>query len=290
MRSVLVLNAPIAMVLSASSPADTYTDISAKETRLVAYDYAKCVVGRHAASASAALLIDEDNGTMMRSHRDLIDGDCLVQTMHTGARMKFPGELYRYALADALFLRELASAPAIDPSNVPPLERRTLSDPPAALPANASNNAKAKYEEATKGFDETKSFRVLGEYGECVVRANPAAAKALLLTRPETAGENSSFDALRSALAECLPPDRTLTFGKLVLRGTIAVNYYRLAHSLRQVGGKRTPAGGQSYGEDLSSPNLATRSPMRGAMARAALRSPSAPDASPILRFTIPRM
>ncbi len=235
MHLVLVLSLAVAMTLSVPLAADPYTDISASETRLIAYDYAKCVVGRHTASASAALLIDVDNGTMMRSHRDLIDGDCLVRTMHTGARMKFPGDLYRYALADALFARELAAAPAIDPSTVPPLERRTLPDPPAPLPANASAKDKAKYEEAVKDFDEVKSFRVLGEYGECVVRANPTAAKELLLTRPETASENSRFDALRPSLAECLPPDRTLTFGRLVLRGTIAVNYYRLAHSLGQV-------------------------------------------------------
>lgn len=233
MRSVLVISPAVAMALSASLAAEPYTDVSLSETRLIAYDYAKCVVGRHARSASAALLVDVDNGTMMRSHHDLIDGDCLVQTMHTGARMKFPGDLYRYALADALFAREFATTPVIDPSNVPALERRTLPDPPAPLPASASANDKAKYEEALKDFDEVQSFRVLGEYGECVVRANPAAAKALLLTRPETTSENRSFDALRPALAECLPPDKTLTFGRFVLRGTIAVNYYRLAHSLR---------------------------------------------------------
>lgn len=82
-----------------------------------------------------------------------------------------------------------------------------------------------------KGFDEAQSFWVLGKYGECVVRTNPAAAKALLLTRVETSGEARAFDALRQALGECLPEGKTLAFGKLVLRGTIAVNYYRVAHA-----------------------------------------------------------
>jgi hypothetical protein len=103
------------------------------------------------------------------------------------------------------------------------------------LPANASKRAKAKYEEALKNFDEAQSFWLLGKYGECVVRTDPAAAKALLQTRVETAGEVIAFDGLRPALAECLPEGKTLAFGKLVLRGTIAVNYYRLAHAARAI-------------------------------------------------------
>jgi hypothetical protein len=231
MRSVLVL-APLATVTFAQpSAADPYTEFSPKETRQIAYEYAQCVVGRHFASASAATLSDIDNNAMISAHRDLIDGECLVNAMHGGAQMRFPGDLYRYALADALFARELAAAPVIDPSNTPPLQRRSPPDPPAPLPPNASKGAKAKYQEALKNFDEEQSFRALGEYGECVVRNNAAAAKALLLTHVETAGEAAAFDALRPALAECLPVGKTLAFGKLVLRGTIAVNYYRLAHA-----------------------------------------------------------
>lgn len=233
MRSVLVLSPIVAIASATASAADPYTDVSVRETRVIAYDYAKCVVRRHADSASAALLSDVDNGTMMRSHADLIDGDCLVQTMHSGAKMKFPGDLYRYALADALIARELSAAAIIDSSNIAPLQRRNSPDRPAPPPVNANKSDRAKYERAMENFYEAQSFRALGEYGECVVRTNPAGARDLLLTRPESAGENSRFDALHPALAECLPPGKTLTFGKLVLRGTIAVNYYRLAHSPR---------------------------------------------------------
>jgi hypothetical protein len=231
MRSVLVLVPVAAIAFSQAWAANPYTELSPKETRQIAYDYAQCVIGRHFASASAALLSDTDNNAMMKAHRDLIDGDCLARAMHGGAQMKFPGDLYRYALADALITREFAAAPVIDPSNAPPLQRRSPPDPPGSLRANASKGAKAKYQDAMKNFDEAQSFRVLGEYGECVVRTNPAAAKALLLTHVETPGEASAFDALRPALAECLPEGKTLALGKLVLRGTIAVNYYRLAHA-----------------------------------------------------------
>jgi hypothetical protein len=234
-RSVLLFAAALAISLPKSSIAGPYADYPTKETRQIAYDYAKCVVSRHAGDASAAVLSDTDNRTLFKSYGALVDGDCLVRIMHVSAQMKFPADLYRYALADALFARELAAVPVIDPSDMPPLSRRP---PPDALPPLATNSSKrdrSKYEDAVKGLDELKTFRALGELGECVVRTNPAAAKSLLLTKPETAAEANGFDTLRAALAECIPPGMKLTLGKLVLRGTIAVNYYRLAHSVRPV-------------------------------------------------------
>src|SRR5437763_493797 len=131
-----------AAAFSQTSAAEPYSAFSANQTRRVAYEYAQCVVGRHFASASAALLSDTDNNAMMRAHGDLIDGDCLVRQMHGSAQMKFPGDLYRYALADALITRELAAAPVIDPTNTPLLQRRSPPNPPAPLPANASKSAK----------------------------------------------------------------------------------------------------------------------------------------------------
>jgi hypothetical protein len=192
------------------------------------------VVGRHAQAASEALLAYVDNKTMMRRYGILVDGDCLVRVTHASAKMKFPGDLYRYALADALVARELAAAPVIDLSGVPPLDRGTPPDPPAAPAANASKGEKARYEDALKDYNEKQSFRALDEFGECVVRTNPAGARSLLLTQPEAPAEASGFDALRPAFAECLPEGMTLAFGKLVLRGTVAVNYYRLAHAARR--------------------------------------------------------
>src|SRR5689334_11309411 len=101
--------------------------------------------------------------------------------------MRFPGDLYRYALADALVARELPSTAVPDFTKVPQLERGSPPAPPAALPGNASKADKKRYESALRGFAEAQSFRALSEYGECVVRRNPAATRNLLATEPETA-------------------------------------------------------------------------------------------------------
>jgi hypothetical protein len=62
-----------------------------------------------------------------------------------------------------------------------------------------------------------------------VVRVNPAAARTLLLTRPESAEEKAAFATMNLAFATCLPEGVTMSFGKTALRGTVAMNYYRLA-------------------------------------------------------------
>lgn len=233
MRSILFAAAAAAVCFPTASAGDPYSDYSIKQTRQLAYEYAKCVVARHQAAASEALLNNVDNQTMMERYRALIDGDCLVRSTHASAKMSFPGDLYRYALADALVARELPSTVMADLSKVPPLARGSAPEPPIPLPANASKADRKRYENALKSFTEAQSFRVLGEYGECIVRENPGAARTLLSTEPETAAEDSSFEALRLTFADCLPEGTTLTFGKVVLRGTIAENYYRLAHATR---------------------------------------------------------
>jgi hypothetical protein len=220
-----------AIGLVAGSDAPAQTEYSAKDTRRITYDYAKCVVGRHPATASEALLSNVDNGTIAQRYSALIDGECLVRYTHANSKMKFEGDLYRYALADALVSREFAAAPVPNFSDLPPLAYRPLPDEPAPITPNSSKSAKRRYEQAMKDIEQARAFRALSEFGECVVRSSPAAAKALLLTEPETAAEASGFNALRTSLGLCLPEGRTLAFGKLVLRGTIAVSYYRLAHA-----------------------------------------------------------
>jgi len=75
--------------------------------------------------------------------------------------------------------------------------------------------------------------RLLSIFGECIVRADPAAALQLVVTKPSSAEENQAFDAMNGALASCLVSGQKLEFSKGALRGTIAMNLYRLARAPR---------------------------------------------------------
>ena len=57
------------------------------------------------------------------------------------------------------------------------------------------------------------------------------------MTTPGSAQETAQFGAMTTAFATCLPEGQTLAFGKLALRGTVAINYYRLAHAVAAPGG-----------------------------------------------------
>ena len=200
------------------------------ETRGLMYDYAKCVVAKHWTQASQALLLNVDNQALQREYAALVDGACLVQSTHADAKMSFAGDLYRYALADALVEKEFASRPPPDLSDVPRLSQRPLPKAPLAG-AGASKVTKRRYQQALKDYQEAKAFDFLASYGECVVRVGPAEAKALLGVRPASADEGVRFEKLRPALAQCLPENAKLEFGKVALRGSIALNYYRLSHA-----------------------------------------------------------
>jgi hypothetical protein len=222
--------------LSRSEPSSR--DFSTKETRALMHGYARCVVGRRQAKASEALLRNVDNRTLLRDYPSLIVGDCLVAQRGirndpgiSSVKMSFEGDLYRYALADALVSKELAAVPAPDFSAVAKLDHRRPGAEPQRVSAKGKRMSQRKYDAAMKEYGEAVAFSYLSFYGECVVRSAPSQARALLLTIPDSPEEKASFDALRPAFAECLSEGASLRFGRTTLRGTIAINYYRLARA-----------------------------------------------------------
>ena len=224
MRSEFKRIGAVAICIAASSTVSAETILSVKETRQIAYKYGKCLVSHHAGSASEAVLRNVDNETLRSQYSILIHGDCLAP----GAKLSFPGDFYRYALADALVARELGTKPVPDISKVPPLEHALTPIQPMP-PLNNNAVAKFMYSVELRRTQQAEMLRALSIYGECVVRVSPSDAKALLLTEPETPSESGRFQALQPALAQCMPEGKTMTLDKFVLRGIVAVNYYRLA-------------------------------------------------------------
>lgn len=208
------------------------SDYSLDDTRRLMAGYAKCVVQRRWEKASEAILKNVDNGTILKHYRGLIDGDCLTKQTRLAGKMTFAGDLYRYALADALVAKEFGASGPVDFSAAPKLVQRAAPEAPKA-PADDSKSEKRRYERELDDYNEMTGFRVLGAIGECVVRLDPVSARALVLSKPTTDDEDRHFETITPTVANCLPEGETVKFGKLALRGTIAINYYRLAHANR---------------------------------------------------------
>jgi hypothetical protein len=206
-------------------------DYSTRETRALTHAYARCVVKRQPAKASEAIVANVSPGAILRDYRTLIRPECLVRQTRQSTRMRFGGDLYRYALADALVNRELAAQPAPNLDSVPRLAHHNPGEPPQPVDSRGRKLGKRKLEAARQAYARDSGFAFLSLYGECIVRADPAGAKALLVTAPDSPEESARFAALGPSFSRCLPDGRTVRFGKVALRGSVAINYYRLAHA-----------------------------------------------------------
>jgi hypothetical protein len=212
-------------------------DYSTKETRALTHAYAQCVVKRQPAKAAQAIAANVDNPTLLRNYRMLIIGECLESRINVSTQMRFTGDLYRYALADALVNRELAAQPIPVLDTVARLDHRDPGAPPQPVNDKGRKLGKRKLEAARLIYGREVAYAFLSHYGECIVRADTAGAKALLVTKPDSPEESVRFASLGPTFSRCLPEGQTLRFGKVALRGSVAINYYRLARAARASAG-----------------------------------------------------
>jgi hypothetical protein len=204
------------------------------ENRRIMFDYAECVVRQRHDRAADAILSNADNEVIQRRYGDLIRGDCLVSAAGGGGvQMKFGGDLYRYALADALVNADFFKSTDADFTDRPPLAHIAMPVQTKFDAYLAGVKSKRKREEAQAAYTNQVSMAWLSRFGECVVRQEPAKARAWLLTPINVAEETSRINDLRSAFSECLGQG-TLKFNRVTMRGTVALNYYRLARATAQ--------------------------------------------------------
>lgn len=215
-------------LLAVAAPASA---MSTHDTRVMIRSYGDCVVKRQPRRAAEAIIANVGSTELMRKYPQLIEGAC-VPNVQRGQQVKvrFEGDQYRYALADALVRTELSDRPAPNLDEVPRLDHREPAEP-ARVDAKGKPISEKKYQAALREYEERKAFSTLSMFGECVVRQDPASARALLLTEPESSAESAQFAAMEKPFGMCVAEGQSLSFGKLALRGTIAMNYYRLANA-----------------------------------------------------------
>lgn len=205
-----------------------------KQVRALVAGYGDCIVKREAARASAAIIAGIGSNDMLARYPQLMQESCVPGQLGDLVQVKFTDDQYRYAIADALVRSELAAVPPPVLDEVAPLAHGGPTAPPTSDDKGRPLTGRA-LEAATRSYDKQRAAKYLWRYGECVVRGDPAEAKTLLMTAPGSKEENARLSAMGTALGTCLAEGKSLEFGKADLRGTIAVNYYRLAMAARPV-------------------------------------------------------
>lgn len=208
-------------------------EFSVHDTRLMIDDYGRCVVRRKHDSVATAISRNLDNADLMKYYPELIDGRCMDgPPLARKTRVRFQGDEFRYALADALVRNDLASAPPPAVATIPPLDHRDPT-PPSRVDEKGRAVSDRYYQQALDAYQRDAAFSYASRLGECIVRANSSEARDLLATKPESPAETSSFVAMGDALTSCVDNGEKLSLNKLVLRGIVAVNYYRLVTAAR---------------------------------------------------------
>ena len=193
-------------------------------TRQVVADFAKCAV-RSKPGEAEQMVLSEDAARRPAGGDPLFDGKCLDR----GAQLRADRWQMRYALADAL-LQARPTMLAADVAAASALEHRPFVDRPMPAEVAADAERRARWETfARRGA----GYATLSQFGECVVRKAPAQSRALLATKVESAEEGRAIAALTPLLGDCVKTSTQLELSKYNLRGTIALNYYRLAKAPR---------------------------------------------------------
>ena len=210
-------------------------DYSIAETRRIMFEYGRCVVRR--AHASAVYLIldhDGDIPSALKRHPALNSPECLIEAAWNGSigSLRLPFDMYRYVMADALVSADFPSSAPDGIAEAAPLEHRSVGES-AYRPEAGKRVSEQRRLELEEKRAQAITYSHFSRFGECVVRNDAANAHALLMANPNSAGETNALARLASVFSGCLVADRDFAVNRVILRGTIAVNFYRLANAPR---------------------------------------------------------
>jgi hypothetical protein len=218
------------LLLALGGTATAAQKASDADLRRSATIYGVCVIEGSPAQAEAYILDDMSQIQGLRKGvvQKMMDPACVNRAAEAGGiSIRFPGDSYRYALAEGLIKRHRIRIDWARLREVPPLSHHSLE---ADYDAEVLKGMSA--EEAKRSLAIAAGYRMLSIYGECVVRADPANSLALAESTVESSNEYSAFESLASALSGCFNGGQA-SFNKFNLKGAISVNLVRLSAKIK---------------------------------------------------------
>ena len=209
-------NAELGHIVERRPPAVIRTEgeSSGDVVRQTALAYAQCLLrtSRKAANSWLDARTDEESHNLRQR---VVDPDCLYD-----GELQLPDMVLRGALYSALYRERFGSSPVN--LTLTPLT-------PNQIPAASADPTK-------------QSLATVVTFADCLVRKDPATARAMTLAAPGSAKESQHLNRLMPYLSSCLVQGTTLKLSKGVLVGGVAEALYResLAASERPTG---TPGG-----------------------------------------------
>jgi hypothetical protein len=204
-----------------------------QELRDYTEEYSRCMVRFHHADARALILSNTPNDRLERDFGNLYTSkplasvqECERLFIRDKVAFQLQPDAFRGALAAALIAKDMPKAEAGNFADRAPLSHWAVNTP-AVLTVEHGDAAKLGTKDRAAVEQIGRAW--LSRYGECLVRGNARSAHDLILSKPGSAAEASALAQMNPVFAGCLAQGETMTFGKVVLRDAVAVNYYRLA-------------------------------------------------------------
>lgn len=231
--AALGIHCPAAAQLEPEAPLGTripksLEDFPVDKTSELVRDFAECAVKKRYPLARE-LLLSVTEYYLPDKYSKIADPHCLGQRLvgspYGAAQLRMSTGILRFAIADALVARDLK---AYDPGGIasaaplPPLVFN-----PEDLTGISRRSKKEREETAFKAKAEIELIK----YGECVVRANPQGARQLLATAVNSHEEAAALGSMMPAFRGCLNIGQQFKASRTLLRGTVALNYFRLAYA-----------------------------------------------------------
>ena len=207
-------------------------DLSSPHSRGVMAEFAECMARSYNRDARLLVAID-DASALTPEQRKSFRPECLFKTKASALRGGHA--LYRYALAEALIRRDYRKTLPPDPALAAPITHPILAAD-APMPSTwAASGSSADQWSAFR--DRGRAYSVVSAFGDCVVRAAPAKSWALLQTKVTSAAEKAAMAGLSAEMGSCVPAGTKIELSPNNIRGTIALNYYRLSQAPRAASG-----------------------------------------------------
>lgn len=203
--------------------------------RKVVEQFAGCVVQRHRLAAKTFVLNKlEDWRPSARSGLDAMRYENCVpaSASPTDASLvrKLSDDAFKVALAGALVREEF---PAFDAALIATAKPTASGMVGNLFPADCKKCNEKQKAELADARAKMANIMAPAIFGECAIRTDPRDAHSLIMAAAGSTEEASSFAALRLAFSDCLLQGGQFTATRSVLRGLLAISYYRLAHAPR---------------------------------------------------------
>jgi hypothetical protein len=234
-----VLLAPLLLLGALATPAGAQImAVSVSQQELLEYhdEYAKCMVRYRHNEARKLVLSNTPNHRLEHDFRSIYTTNALLHVsgcpnllIRDGRAFVLQPDMFRAALAHELIKADLKTAEANNFVDRAPLSHwmppsQAMLDSQRAAQKNTKRRGKLE-----KVHAEDVGRAWLSRYGDCVAHGNSKASHEWVVSKAGTPTEQAAIATLQPVFAACLVEGEKLTFGKEVLRGAVAINYYRLA-------------------------------------------------------------